>query len=438
MGRPRASTALGLWMNGQHVGRWEVSARGEHRLSYAPAWIDAPLGRPVSLSMPLRPADAPYTGEVVRNFFENLLPDNTVIRQRIARQFGTTTEAFGLLAEIGRDCVGALQLLPEGQTPDETAAVRAEPLSDAQVEAHLARQRSAPTFGADEENTFRISLAGAQEKSAFLWHDGAWCRPLGSTPTTHIFKLPLGQVPGGIDLSTSVENEWLCLRLLAAFGVPVAESQLLRFGQQRVLSVTRFDRRRSAQGRWLRLPQEDFAQVFGIDPNLKYESHGGPGVRDILDRLLGATEPAADRADFFRSQVLFWMLAAIDGHAKNFSVFIEPRGRYRLTPRYDVLSAYPVMGYGAARLSPHKIKMAMAVWGRNRHYRWSEVRRAHVEQTAADCRVPDAAAIIDTLVARTPQAIADVAAALPEGFPPALAEAVFDGLARAAQTLAAG
>jgi serine/threonine-protein kinase HipA len=434
MRQVKKSGALGLWMNGQRVGSWIVTAQGEHQLHYDENWLASPLGRPLSLSMPLRPASAPYKGELVRNYFENLLPDNDNIRQRLARRFSTGTEAFRLLAEIGRDCVGALQILPDGESPAIAEAIQFEPLSDAQVAEHLAGTLTAPAFTQDDDG-FRISIAGAQEKTALLWHQEHWCRPLGATPTTHIFKLPMGQMPGGIDLSTSVENEWLCHRLLLAFEIPVAKAEIVQFGEMKALCVERFDRRWVADGRLLRLPQEDFAQVFGVPPDIKYESQGGPGIRPILDQLNGSSQAASDRRDFFRTQVLFWLLAAIDGHAKNFSVFIEPKGFYRLTPRYDVLSAHPVIGHGAGRLAAQKVKMAMAVDGKNRHYKWAEIRRAHFEQTAQACRLPDAPALIDELVAGTPQAIAKVADSLPADFPEDLAGAVFDGLRQAANTL---
>lgn len=434
MRRTRKSGALGLWMNGERVGSWLVTAQGEHQLHYDETWLASPLGRPLSLSMPLRPASAPYKGELVRNFFENLLPDNDNIRQRLAKRFSTGSEAFRLLAEIGRDCVGALQILPDGENPPANEAIQSEPLSDAQVAEHLAGTLTAPAFAQDDDS-FRISIAGAQEKTALLWHEARWCRPLGATPTTHIFKLPMGQMPGGIDLSTSVENEWLCHRLLQAFEIPVAQAEIVQFGEMKALCVERFDRRWLADGRLLRLPQEDFAQVFGVPPDIKYESQGGPGIRPILDQLNGSRQATIDRRDFFRTQVLFWMLAAIDGHAKNFSVFIEPKGFYRLTPRYDVLSAHPVMGHGAGRLAAQKVKMAMAVDGRNRHYKWAEIRREHFEQTAQGCRLPDAPALIDELVAATPQAIAEVADDLPANFPEDLAGAVFDGLKQAAEKL---
>ncbi len=437
MGRARKALALTLWMNGEHVGVWRINAQGEHTLHYDDAWVDSPLGRPVSLCMPLRPASAPYRGEVVRNFFENLLPDNRAIRQRLARRFNTGTSAFELLHEVGRDCVGALQLLPEGQTLPRVRRIQATPWSEAQIGQHLAALPLTTATGLQDDGALRLSLAGAQEKTAFLWHQGQWCRPEGSTPTTHIFKLPMGQTPGGIDLTTSVENEWLCMQLLRAFGVPAATVAILQFGRQKVLGVERFDRRQTASGWWLRLPQEDFAQVLGVDPAHKYEDSGGPGLRAIFDQLTGSSNAAADRADFFRTQVLYWMMAAIDGHAKNFSVFIEPRGLFHLTPRYDVLSAYPVMGTAAGKLSPHKVRMAMAVWGANRHYRWAEIRRTHFEYTAHACHVPGAAHLIDELVARTPAALAQVMSTLPARFPAAIAEPIFAGVRRAAKALAA-
>lgn len=104
-----------------------------------------------------------------------------------------------------------------------------------------------------------------------------------------------------------------------------------------------------------------FCQATGIPPALKYESDGGPGIRRILDILRGSERAEEDRLDFFCTQLVFWLLAAIDGHAKNFSLFLLPGGAFRLTPRYDVLSAHPLLGHGRGRLARQKVKMAMAV-----------------------------------------------------------------------------
>ena len=85
-------------------------------------------------------------------------------------------------------------------------------------------------------------------------------------------------------------------------------------------------------------------QALGIAPALKYEVDGGPGIKHIMQLLLGSQQAGEDRDRFFKVQILFWAMAAIDGHAKNFSLFLEPGSAYRMTPIYDVLSAYPMMG----------------------------------------------------------------------------------------------
>src|SRR5690606_17250821 len=129
------------------------------------------------------------------------------------------------------------------------------------------------------------SIAGAQEKTGLLRHQGRWCVPLGSTPSTHIFKLPLGLVGNmRADMTGSVENEWLCLKLMAAFGIPVAEADMASFDGQPVLLVTRFDRRLADDGSWwMRLPQEDMCQASGLPASRRYESDGGPGIARIME-----------------------------------------------------------------------------------------------------------------------------------------------------------
>jgi serine/threonine-protein kinase HipA len=390
--------------------------------------------------MPLGPSGTAYKGERVENYFDNLLPDNREIRERMRERLAArSVRPFDLLAEAGRDCVGAVQVLPEDETPQNLHAIEGESLSAAAIEQLLRGIQNPASFartGAADE--LRISLAGAQEKTALLRQGRKWLRPHGSTPTTHIFKLPLGEAHEGIDLSTSVENEWLCSRLLAAYGVPVAACSMERFGEQKTLVVERFDRRLSSRGDWiLRLPQEDFCQATGTSRARKYESEGGPGIRRIMQLLLGSTQAEDDRLDFFRTQVLFWMLCAIDGHAKNFSIFLEAHGRYRLTPRYDVISAFSI-GRRHSKFSTQKVSMAMAVEGENRHYRWNTIHKRHWEETARLCGI-DAywPALLDELIKKTPGVLDAVAAELPKDFPAAVADPILDGLKKSAAKLAA-
>ena len=443
MGRRSHSRSLSLWTNGERVGRWTIPARGEMELSYDADWAAADIGRPLSLSLPFNLDNLPLKGEKVAHYFDNLLPDSDAIRKRVAERFRTgSTDPFDLLKAIGRDCVGAVQILGEDETPQGFDRIDGTPLSEEAIERHLIETVSPRAFGAagDPDADFRISLAGAQEKTAFLWWDGQWLAPHGATPTSHIFKLPLGLVGGRqADFSTSVDNEWLCLRLLKAYGLKAADACIASFGKQRVLVVERFDRRVAPDGQWLmRLPQEDFCQVEGCSPLRKYENEGGPGLQALFATLRQSVDAEADMKTLMATQVLFWLLRAPDGHAKNFSIQILPRGRFRLARLYDVMSAYPVLGGGPNEWSPRDVKLAMALLGRNKHYEMHTIQRRHFDSTAQKVGyAPTAEPIIEAILARTPVAIAEVQAELPRDFSPRVAEAILGGLERAAASLAA-
>ncbi len=429
--------ALAIWMNGKLVGRWSVE-RGIHVLEYDPAWVGSPEGRALSLALPFTPDNTPHRGDVVENYFDNLLPDSDKIRSRLRNRFSTdSTDAFDLLSAIGRDCVGAVQLLPEGDSPQGYNRIEAEPLSDSEVESAIAASLSGDrVLGQKETNEFRISIAGAQEKTAFLFHNGRWCRPLNATPTTHIFKLPLGLIGHlQIDMKDSVENEWLCSRLLDALGVPVPECEILQFGSRKVLSVRRFDREITSEGWIARIPQEDFCQALGLPSSKKYESDGGPGMREVIRVLDTSSRAIEDKRIFVKTQILFWLLAATDGHAKNFSIFHESGGRYRLTPIYDVLSAWPVIGQGAYMFDYRHLKLAMAVRSKNPQWKLTEVKARHWLNVAKAAGLGGDTGVIEDIAVQIPKAVAKVNAQIPSNFPAALVDKFFVGLHRQASLL---
>lgn len=425
-------------MNGESVGLWSFTSHGTQEFSYDPSWNESPSARPISLSMPLRPASEPYRGRSVEAFFDNLLPDNQRIRERLQRRFrAPSADAFDLLTEIGRDCVGALQLMPADETPKDVRKISSERLTPTAIERLLSAVLD-PVLGqtlSGHDDVFRVSIAGAQEKTALLWHEKRWQMPLGSTPSTHIFKLPVGIVREGIDLSTSIENEWLCAQIAKAFGLRVANCQMAHFGRYKVLIVERFDRRLSSDGRWwLRLPQEDMCQATGTPASSKYEADGGPGIHRITELLLGSGQPQTDRSDFLRAQLVFWLLCAVDGHAKNFSLSLEAGGSFRLTPLYDILSAYPVLGNGAGKLSPRKVRMAMAVEGSRRHYKWNDMQPRHWSETGKRCGMAVAMdRIIEEVIASVPKVIATVGDQIPRGFPHSVADSILTGIESAAR-----
>lgn len=288
---------LHVWMNGRHVGLWTASRGGVLPFRYDPAWTQAHSARVLSLSLPMTAGAGEHRGDVVAHYFENLLPDSTDIRKRLGARFKTrSNSAFDLLTAIGRDCVGAVQLLPEGMEPHGWNLVEASSLNDEQVERFLKSVTTAVPLGQRVEggvdDDFRISIAGAQEKTALLRFGGAWCRLLGAAPTIHILKLPLGRVGNmQADMSSSVENEWLCAQIVRELGLPATRVAMARLGAQRALVVERFDRRWQGiepgvqdepgflppHSAWVaRLHQEDLCQAAGTSPNLKYEADGGP------------------------------------------------------------------------------------------------------------------------------------------------------------------
>ncbi len=432
---------LAVYMNGYRVGTFTKTTSGSHQFQYHESWLAQPGSRPISLSMPLR--HQAYRGDEAYNFFDNLLPDNTEVRNRVvARYQAASTQPFDLLSCIGQDSVGALQLVTEGHDVPDVRRIDYNALSDGELEQILTSYKSGIPLGmVREQEEFRISIAGAQEKTALLYLDGRWYLPLNATPTTHIIKLPIGKIEShsySIDLSQSVENEYLCTLIAKEFGLPVPHCFMMQVGQVKALAVERFDRRYAADRSWImRLPQEDFCQVLNVPSARKYESHGGPGIADIMKTLLGSATPEQDRYLFMKSQILFWLLAATDGHAKNFSVFIEPEGRFRLTPFYDILSVYPVFGGRGLNRRDAKLAMGLAS-SKGKKYAIEQIFPRHFFQTAKAVGFERSAMeeILTELANSVDDVIKRVTQQLPAGFPDAISSTILEGLqARSARLI---
>lgn len=421
MARRRARVPLNVYLNSRLVGRLQRAASGAIDFQYDAKWLSWESAIPVSLSLPLR--EDRFIGDRVVAVFDNLLPDNDGIRRRLAETTGAEgDDAYSLLTTIGRDCVGGLQFLPDGETPEAAGAVSGRRVSDKDIERIIANLARNP-LGVGDDDEFRISIAGAQEKTALLFWKGRWHVPHGTTATTHILKPQLGNLPNGIDMSQSVENEHLCLRFVEALGIPAAKSEIKDFAGRRVLVVERFDRLWTRDRRLLRIPQEDMCQALSVSPSLKYEADGGPGIARIAELLKGSDEPEADRLMFLKAQIVFWLLSAIDGHAKNFSIRLGVAGRFRMTPLYDVMSAQPALDAGQIR--HNKMKLAMAV-GDNRHYVVMRIAPRQFMQTGATSGLPADAIqqmleeLADTGTARIDRTIEE----LPRGFPEKIAVSV--------------
>lgn len=425
----RKDKALDVYSNAGHIGTFTSTSDGSLTFRYQSDWLSSEEAYPISLSMPL--SDRLWNGKHVSNFFAGLLPDDHRIREKIAAQsFAESSSTFDLLSVIGKDCTGSLYFVPEGEEPRDPEIMNFRPVSREEMKQRLSSLETLPLGLCPDEGGFRISIAGVQEKTAFLQIDGQWKLPLGTTPTSHIFKPPIKDRPYGADLSDVSWNEWLCLVLCQLLGVKATNAEVHMFGEMPVIVLERFDR--VWRDRVLyRIPQEDICQALSIPPMRKYQADGGPSISDVLDFLNGAAEPRKERFKFLKAQVVFWLLAAIDGHAKNFSVFLTPEG-YRLTPVYDVMSADPYPEF-----TPENVRMVMAV-GDSQHYRLDRILPEHFYQTGIQSGIgkDDMDELFSQLTDRLYGALSkagDLAAK--SGIPQKTSDCILQGIERRAQLI---
>jgi serine/threonine-protein kinase HipA len=355
------------------VGRASRDASGRLRFVYEDGWRQAADAYPLSLSMPLAVKEHPH--DVIEPFLQGLLPDNTFVLESWGRQFQVSPRnAFALLAHVGEDCAGAVQLVP----PERVEARRSrttdgiEWLKEKQIAERLRALRADPAATRLAGDTGHFSLAGAQAKTALLREKGRWGVPSGRIPTTHILK------PAAGHLAHFIENEHLCLQLAAALGFPTAQSRIMHFDGEPAIVLERYDRARTARG-WVRVHQEDLCQALPVRPARKYQNEGGPGAREIVELLrLNSTSAGDDVATFADALAFNWLIAGTDAHAKNYSLLLGP-GRVRLAPIYDVASILPY-----PQFQPRRSKLAMKIGS---HYRLQEIARRDWERCAEQLRL---------------------------------------------------
>jgi serine/threonine-protein kinase HipA len=345
----------------------------ELRFAYEETWIAQGMP-PLSQSLPL---DGDFSPEAVRAFFAGLLPEGSP-RELLARRLGISfANDFGLLEALAGDTAGALTLLAPGRTP--LAGGDIEWLEDAQV-AELIEELPSRPMHAEEDGEYRLSLAGVQDKLPVVFGtDDRIGLTKGGTPSTHILKTPIAR------LDDTVVNEAACLRIGRRLGVEVARARPCRAAGQEFLLVERYDRRLSDTG-LRRLHQEDFCQALGVPAQRKYESEGGPGLRDGFALLRrAAAVPARETPRLLEYVALSFLVGNHDAHAKNYSLLYLPESlQATLAPAYDVLST---IAYRKTRDMSRK--MAMRIGG---EYRPDYVRARHLDTLLDEAELGKAAA----------------------------------------------
>jgi serine/threonine-protein kinase HipA len=401
------------------------------------------------MSLPLIQPDHGHAP--IDTFLWGLLPDNELVLQRWARQFGVSPRnAFALIREVGEDCAGAVQFV----TPDRLDAVTRGKhdnvawLTEDDVAARLALLRDDAAAGRLASDAGRFSLAGAQPKTALLFDGQRWGVPSGRVPTSHILK------PALPDLIGHVENEHVCLNLARALGLPAARSEVRSFGDQQAIVVERYDRvdmraltaeaasraaataaraagftshpdqagaaprsaafaAEAAAGAAdaavfaefartvpvYRVHQEDLCQALGVPPSRKYQQDGGPGARRLFDLLRSVisagANPGMRNASAGRTSATETD-AATFRDALIFNWLIGGTDAHAknfslLLGRGGLARLAPLYDVATALVYPHidprRVRMAMSIGG---EYRLERIGVRHWHKLAVDARVDEA------------------------------------------------
>lgn len=319
---------LDVYLYGEHVGRLGTDERGLLAFHYTGRALAEPNRFALSVRLPVR--QEPYGHQEAMAFFDNLLPESDA-RDLIAQaRHYDPSDVAGLLGAIGGECAGAVALWPEGTPPPSEPRYR--PLNTEEIGAMYDHQYGA--WAADTQVSERLSMSGAQQKMVFLRRDDDLYLPLAGSPSNVLVKRPK-PIYEGLAL-----NELACMRIMAAAGLPAAQSSVYDFGGGPVFESHRYDRVETDDGSLVRLHQEDLCQATGRRPAQKYQSRGGPPYGEIAQVLRRhSADPLEDIATLARWAFLNILLGNNDGHAKNLSLLYTDRG-IRLAPIYDVLSTH--------------------------------------------------------------------------------------------------
>ncbi|OXX69848.1 type II toxin-antitoxin system HipA family toxin [Vibrio sp. V03_P4A6T147] len=428
-------TMLLAYINNTKVGHLTKTTDSPMQFCYDEKWLAQPNAYPISLSLPLQ--SQPLKDDPVANYFDNLLPDLTSTRRNIERRYNTdSTDVFDLLHAIGRDCVGSLSLLPANEVHNGLASTRLEPLSVRNLHNIVTAHEYQFPLGMSNKHDFRITISGAQEKTALVKIKNDWFLPSLDYPSTHILKFPIGfiqQPAATLDMTGSVENEYFCIKLAEAMGFQVPKIEILEVEGMKALAIERFDRHCSQDGKSLiRLAQEDMCQVFSLPSRLKYQSDGGVGIKEIMQLLSRSRCADNDCDDFMRFQVFQWLIGATDGHAKNFSIFIEADSTYRLTPFYDIMSAFP--SSSGRGINTRKLKLAMSLKSTSSGNKWhlEKIYPRHfiaTAETVGFCTIR-MQEILDEFVNSFPIAIEQTVNQLPNNFPAYIIDSIVSNALR--------
>lgn len=399
--------ALDLWLDGRFAGKLMRGETDQVEFLYDEDYLDLRSPTPLSATMPT--TQIGHGPDVVMSWLSNLLPDADEVRSRWAAKFGERrTDPFTLLAHMGEDAPGSVQVVPEEVMPSDAGEL--SPMSERDIARRVRAILDDPDQWVDDtdDDESRFSLGGQQGKFALAQINGEWFEPNGRAPSTHIVKPGMVLKSGHTDDHVQAV-EFVTMRAARAVGVRAAQVDILDFAGVSAFVTTRFDRRATRGGDVVRIHQEDFCQALGIRPALKYEEDGGPTMADMASLVNDTSSPAYRIEDQIILTKLFvynLLTAGVDAHAKNHSM-LHLSGITRLAPAYDLISAH---GLWSEDRVTFKAKAAVK-YGKERSYR--QIHGRNLARTADVLGTPRSAFAI---------VLEDMANELPVAFDAAIAE----------------
>lgn len=352
------SNLLNVYLNNDFVGILSKDDNGGICFQY-----DKNARNQLSLSLPIR--EEIYLNRDCKGFFNGLLPESEHVRISIGKKYGINPKNdFSLLSAIGYDCAGAVAFFDDKpKNLKKYYEIKGNVLLDEDFEKYIKELPKKPlALGSDK----RLSLAGAQDKTAVVVINDDIAIPEDNVPSTHIVK------PAISGLTETIENEYLCMKVAEKIGIQIPHIQIARVKDTQYLLIERYDREVNC-GKIKRIHQEDFCQASNIASAYKYQSEGGVDFKRCIEILKKTTRPAVSIKRFVELMIFNYIIGNNDAHGKNFSILHYDNGEIVFAPAYDVLctSVYPELSS----------KMAMKIGG---YYESDKIYPRHFERMAKD------------------------------------------------------
>lgn len=289
------------------------------------------INKPISISLPITKKS--FSPSETKIFFDGLLPEGYV-RNAIAESIhADVNDYISLLLLLGKECIGALQILPKGYEENNFGYKK---ITKEEIR-ELARANSDKSI--DIISNIHLSLAGATKKIGLYFDEKTkeWFLPEGTAPSTHIIK------QSHVRFKNIIINEMLCMLTARYIGIDVAESFIINVGNytdDSILYATkRFDRY-AENGKIYRLHQEDFAQCLSIASNNKYEIEGGNYLNKCIEIISNYSSNVIEDNKKLLDILLFdYLIGNTDNHLKNMSIIYDKNMQnIRLSSAYDIIS----------------------------------------------------------------------------------------------------